>query len=384
MHYLALLQLDGFYVETLKSEGVKAPRGLIVHRDGWVLDADEGALTQKVRRGQSLAEARVLAEGASFVKFEEEPYRKAREGWLDRCAEATHRLEPMDFHTALLDLSSHPAPLRVLDRLRKLLPSARFGLGRSRWVAEVTVDITRPDPSALHDALVISGLPVERLLPATPEERARLRFLGYRTIGEVAEIPLPILRGQFGESAHSILRAAKGGGDAEVLPLWPPASVAGCLHFESPPETEEGFRAALRTLAEEVSRELDRRDLKGESIVVLLETEAGIEKRTRTFTRSLQSVGSVFSAIALTLVPLPTEPLLSITVRLPQLKPAERVQLDLGTGGRSRSDADAGVNAAFRHVRSVFGDASIQLASRVEEPRRKRVLQAWRNVTGWS
>lgn len=384
MHYLAFLHLDGFYVRTMSEAGFAAPNGLVIHRNGTVLDADANATQKKVAVGQSLAEARALAEGASFLEFQEEPYRAAQSKWLDGCAMATHLLEPLDLNAALLDLSLHPDPLRVLRHLESALPPFRVGLGRSRWVAEVALGAERPDRISLYDQLFVADLSVYRLLPATPEERERLRFLGYRTIGEVAEIPLEVLRQQFGESAHRIHMAAIGGGDAKVHGLWPADSVSAFLAFDGAPETEQILREGLKALATDAAEELDRRDKRGDSIVLHLETEAGIETRTRTFTKSLQSVGSIYSAVGLTLVPLPDSPLLSITLRLPGLRPARRVQLELQSGQRSRQDSAEGVANAFQHVKSVFGDSAVQVASQMVEPRRKQVLKAWRNVTGWS
>ena len=384
MHYLAFLQLEGFYVRTLQSAGVRAANGLVIHREKRVIDADSVARERKVAVGQSLAEARALAEGASFITFDPEAYRAAQTEWLTRCAQATHRLEPADFHTAFLDLSLHPDPLRVLRNLTEILPPFRVGLGRSRWVAEVAVEFDRPDQTSLYDALFVADLSVHRLLPATPEERDRLHFLGYRTIGDVAQIPLEVLRAQFGESAHRILSAAKGGGDAQVHAQWPPRSVSAFLAFDGPPECESVLREGLKALASDAAEELDRRDLRGDQVILHLETETGIETRQRTFTKSLQSIGSIYTAISLTLGDLPQNPILSITLRLPELKPARRVQLELEGNGRSRRDAEAVISAAFQHVRTVFGDGAIQVASQVVEPRRKRVLKAWRDVTGWS
>jgi hypothetical protein len=49
----------------------------------------------------------------------------------------------------------------------------------------------------------------------------------------------------------------------------------------------------------------------------------------------------------------------------------------------NKVEADHRVEGALKQLKSVFGDTSVQVAGQVAQPRRVRVLQEWKNATGW-
>ena len=70
-----------------------------------------------------------------------------------------------------------------------------------------------------------------RYLPIPLDVATRLTALGYSTVGEVAKLPLEVLRAQFGELAFEIERSAQGGGHAEVEAVYPTDCLAERFHF---------------------------------------------------------------------------------------------------------------------------------------------------------
>jgi nucleotidyltransferase/DNA polymerase involved in DNA repair len=388
MHYIAHVRIARFYSSVLGLEGDARPA--VVHRDGRVLDANEAALARHVRLDMPLSEAKAVVPEGRFLPGEEEPYREAQAAWLDVCAEFTDVVEPEESHTAFLDLSAHPEPLPLLERLREELSARRgheaaLGMAPCRWIARLASLRTGLSPVAWRSPReFVAPFPVEELGPARPEHRKRLRFLGYPFIRDVAEVPLSILRPQFGEAALTIHRAAQGGGDARVEPLYPPASLADRIAFDGEVDSSEMLRAALGRLARRLGRRLSDRDLFGTRVEMFFEHEEGdVTPVRRTFVKPLQSPASLLAALGKMAETPPERPPTAVRVRLPNLERARRVQQDL-EGGRSVQERRRSVEAAFRHVRTVYGDGAVQVAGEMEEARRRRLLRAWKDATGWT
>src|ERR1041384_7613408 len=97
MHYFLFLRLEGFYARALLAADTDlAGRALVIHRDKRVLDVNEVASSSQIYRGMPLAEAKAISHGASFVAWEEEPYRVAQIEWLDLCTEMSDVIEPAE------------------------------------------------------------------------------------------------------------------------------------------------------------------------------------------------------------------------------------------------------------------------------------------------
>ncbi|HEY0866443.1 MAG TPA: hypothetical protein VGE01_03635 [Fimbriimonas sp.] len=387
MHYLLHLRLQGFYARVLGAEYEGRP--LVVHRDKRVLDACPLAQGGRIEVGMGLAEARAILGHAAFVPWREEPYRAAQAEWLDLCAEYTDVIEPGAQHTALIDLSEHPDPRSLADALVRRLSddlgySVLAGNGNCRWVAELASSMDYGTEPLLLPPMFVRNLPTARMATLSPEHRDRLIFLGYRRIGDVAQIPLEVLRSQFGDAAFEIFRAARGGGNPTVEAQWPHGCLASRMSFDGPPQDVMGLMHGVRQVAESLGENLVNRDLQGREVHLFLEHEDGrVGTLRRTFARPLQSPGSVYTCLKLMLAEPPEEPVVGVRVRMPNLEKAQRVQLEL-EGQRSLSDRELSAAAAFQHIRRVFGDTAVMVAGQMPEPRRWKLLRLWKGATGWA
>ncbi|HTQ10831.1 MAG TPA: hypothetical protein VMI31_12215 [Fimbriimonadaceae bacterium] len=404
MHYFVFLRLSGFYAQVLdRRPGNLHAKPLIVHRDKRVLDVDEAAQTRQIYRGMPLAEAKAILHDGAFVSWEEEPYRQAQGEWLDPCAEFSDVIEPDEQHSAWIDLSLHPNPQALAESLRRRVEEATglratLGIGWSKWIAKLATQLANTQYPIPDTLTFLHSLKTRHLSPVDLEHLARLEFLGYATIGEVAKVPFEVLRAQFGEAATHIRMCARGGYFEPVAAVYPPNSISERVPFEGSVEDLPTLDLALRDLAASLSKRLSQEDKQGKELVVTLEVDAGGNHegdkgttahegascvvRRRKFTKPIQNYASALASLRLLLTPPPEEPILGIRARLENVTEAKRIQREL-TGHTTTADRERGALAAFQHIRTVFGDASIVTGCDIVEPRRKQVLRAWKDATGW-
>jgi DNA polymerase-4 len=97
---------------------------------------------------------------------------------------------------------------------------ASAGIATSRSMAKVASALAKPAGVLLvpagEEAAVLAPLPVRRLPGIGPVAEAKLGAIGLRTLGDVAEAPLEVLRPIFGSWAESVRLGALGGGSADL------------------------------------------------------------------------------------------------------------------------------------------------------------------------
>jgi len=393
----------------LKTEPNSFPsdRPLIVHHQKQVLDIDRKAEEVGAKIGMALSEAKALLPGACFVAWDEEQYRQAQEKWLDVCAEFSDVIEPDTQCSAYLDLTGHPDPLAIAWQLQSELKQrlgweSRIGIAGTKWISRVAENVSAdgefgsPYEAACNDAAsFLSPLKTKMLLTIPEEHRMRLRFLGYRTIGEVVTVPLSVLQEQFGREGLLIHQAAKGGVFQRVRAVYPKDSVSTRMRFEGGLDNREALYPALQQLAENLAELLMEREAQANELTAIIETEEGEKALHRKFMKPMQTLRAIYAGLKLLIdpifdcgasAPLSREALQRfscIRIKLSNLKPAERFQCEL-SGAHSASERSSSTNAAFNHIRTVFGDHAIEVASERKEPRRKLLMRAWKHATGWS
>ena len=383
--YVLFCRLPNFYVQLL---GLSEERPCAVIRDGVVLDSNAYAARRGVVPGMALAQARtILREEGVFRTLRAEEGEAEQKRWLGLCMEFTGVIEPEDRHSAYLDLSAHPRPFdvaqRFLERLaRRTCCEPRFGVGASKWLARLSTDLDGERLTPL-DAVGLVECSVLRLTPVVPEHRERLRFLGYHSAGLVAELPISTLRGQFGDEALRIQLAAKASWKDPVQALYPPDSLSERLIFDG--ATDDGLMLdhALVSIAKKIGRRLLKKEEQATEVHLTLELEDGARRTiTRRFNKPLRCPRSSMAALRLLFGSGVETPVVSIGVCLPQLEHARAAQQNL-MGVLTSAETTLRAEGALRQIQSVFGENSIQIAGKIVQARRIRVLQEWKNATGW-
>lgn len=390
MHYLAFLDLPGFYVrEWIRRDPSRGEEPLAVHRDKRVIDLNPSAFLAGIRLGMRHDEAKLLLTGPGLIPYEEEPYRESQSRWLDVLAEFSSVIEPDDPHCAWADLSGHPDPYGILaeaaDRIRQAIGlTPRTGISTAKWVARRSCAL-QGTPYTWEDWVerpgeCLSDLSTCALDPVEPKVRERLKFLGYRTIGAVAAIPLRTLKSQFGVDALTVHTAANGRGREAVRPLYPPDSVFLMRTYQDGLTSLQSVQAALEALAKSVAFALSQRSAYGTKMELAIGLAARSQKTHRTLSRPIRTAQEVLSALT-RIIGEPNEPIHMISVRMPRIVKVEERQAGL-YAARCPGDDLAAARTVDR-LRDAFGDRSIVRGSEVQVPRRVRVLRAWSHATGW-
>lgn len=383
MPFILWLELQGFYASCHPA----GDKPLVVVRDKLVLDANAAARKRQVAPGMCAREAGTLLPSGSIKAWNREAYVERQTAWLDLCVDFSGIIEPIDQHIAAVDLSGHPEPYLVAARLVDSLESGtklpvRYGAAGTKWVARLAAEREDPNGIAWKDPeSFLADLSVGDLLPAKPETRQRLAFLGYHTIGQAAQVRLEVLRRQFGEEALLVRSATQGKHLQPVLALYPLDSMQECLIFDGAVDDLETIERGLRSIAGRIGRRLSEQGKSGTKVRMEIETETDREQRARTFTKPVSDPASALGALKLLISETPAIPVLAIRVSVLDLETVRNRQSPLiGTVDRfKRPDPEAAVHV----LRKTFGDASVQLASEVEVPRRVRVLREWQNASGW-
>lgn len=359
------------------------------------MDLNGRAYAAGIRLWMGLDEAKVLLQGSGLIAYEEEPYRSSQARWLNALAEFSSCIEPRDPHSAWADLSGHPEPFEILSSIRSRISSvsglkSRLGLAGAKWLSRLSCDLVGDaDPllweDAIREALIspasfLKDLPVGLLSPIDSVFLERFKFLGYRSIGDVATIPLKTLRGQFGNDAQKIYSVARGGFQEKVKPLYPPDAIVSKVTFDGGISNSGDLSSGLQLLARQLAKALSDRESCGATIHLWIYFEEWCLELSRTFSKPIRTAREAFSALT-RLVGTPDEPVFSILAKMPNLKKARERQSGLFTAQLS-GDVLA-VDRAIEQVRQVYGDKAVMHASEVAEPRRVKVLRAWSHATGW-
>lgn len=389
MQYIVYISIYQFYVRELQRlQPTDCAR--VVMREGRVLDANDLALASGILVGMSEGETKtVLDGGGEIIEFRQEEFERARETWLNVCAKFTDVIEPRLPHEAFLDLSSHPRPSEVLSLLRRALEkrlelSVVVGVSQCRWVAELAAKRNDADKLAYFSPqMFVAHEPTAMLSEVRPEIRSQLTFLGYRKIGEVAEIDRNVLLQQFGEIGHSVFDAARGMGDAVVHPRYPKNAIAVSKQFDGAPENWEEFWNLICLLADQLGGQLEAKGLCGRQLTLVYEFANGGRRRiSRSFIKSFFHPLTVRCAIKLMTQKFPEHPVERIRLIATEVEPSDGIQMGL-EGMKSRRERVRSVHSAVQSLQQVFGDKVIERASEMPQERRSKVLSAWREVYGW-
>lgn len=378
--------LDRFYVTALERRTPElAQDPLIVSHQKLVLDANDKARAAGVVRGIPVTRARTLMGSAGVVRpWKAEEYEELQKKWLDICADHSGQIQPEAQHAAHIDLSLHPDPIYVavhlVDRLAEETGNPiRYGVGTTKWIARAAALVEgarfaplRPDE--------LAELKVEFLAPMSPEDCERLRFLGYRRIGDVLRVPLHILREQFGEEGHRIHQAVRGTLADPVKAVYPPDALRECLIFDGEVDSSLVVQEAIQEMAFRIAQRLQIKNAQATEVVgEIHDADRNVQRLKRSFGKPLRCPRSAHAALSLLFTQQLKDPVHALAVTLPKLEPVRCVQAELMQAQKQAPRIDS----ALSQVRAVFGESAIQSAAEVVLPRRQRVLKEWQSANGW-
>ena len=261
-----------------------------------VVAATRAARHAGVRRGATLAQARLLLPKLAARGRDRECERAAAEALLEAAEQISPRVEEVAPGTVLLEiddaarrLRASADPERELGRalvrvaVRAGLP-ARVGIASSRLAAEVAAQGAGDGEPAIvpsgGEAESLALLPLARLAPEVALATTLERW-GVTTIGELARLPPDEIASRLGEAGRRLHAVARGLDPRPLAPREPPRELREGMELEWPLTTLEPFLFLARAALDRLCRRLDGEGLGCAALGIALTLEPdGVDERS--------------------------------------------------------------------------------------------------------
>ncbi|MGH3079568.1 MAG: DNA polymerase IV [Gaiellaceae bacterium] len=222
MHPATILHadLDAFYASVEQRDDPRLRGRPVIVGGGVVLAASYEAKAHGVETAMGGAQARRLCPQAIVVKPHFSAYAEASKAVYRVFEDTTPLVEGLSIDEAFLDVRGFErlsgAPAEIAARLRRRIREQiglpiTVGVARTKFLAKVASGVAKPDGLLVvppdGELGFLHPLPVERLWGVGPATSRKLRALGIRTVGEVAELPEAVLVSILGRAAGRHLYA---------------------------------------------------------------------------------------------------------------------------------------------------------------------------------
>jgi DNA polymerase-4 len=191
----------------------------------------------------------------------------------------TPLVEPLSLDEAFLDVTAsqplYGSAVSIARRIKREIRDslslvASVGVAPNKFLAKIASDLEKPDGLVVVDPAHIleflDPLPVGRIWGVGRVTGKIFEKLGIRTIGQLRQVPVEVLREHFGNSGDHISRLARGIDDRPVVPEHQAKSISHEKTFSRDLDDPEVLRAWLLELTEQVACRLRRQGLKGRTI----------------------------------------------------------------------------------------------------------------------
>ena len=193
--------------------------------DGIVIAANYLAKRYGIKTGMACFEAKRQCPDGVLVKPHYDEYRRLSLEMFRRVQQYTPLLVPTSIDEGFLDFTDVPEVFRcsnageLVGKMKRELAEevgvpVSVGLGSSRWLAKLATESSKPDGfrevKESEERAFLKDTPVQKLA-GIAERRARsLRAIGVWTLGDVALLPLEIMRRRFGVFGEELWLLARG------------------------------------------------------------------------------------------------------------------------------------------------------------------------------
>ncbi len=268
------IDLDAFFAsveQALNAELRDKP--VIVAREperrGVVSSASYEARRFGIRSGMPSSQAKRLCPQAIFIQPNLSRYRDASVRFMQILSIFSPHMQPMGLDEAYLDVTGHeeahgsPRQLAVAIKKRvfeELKITSSVGIGTCKVVAKIASDACKPDgllevaPGKEKDFL--SPLPAARLPGVGKRTEQTLGDMGASTIGDLASLPVDVVRGCLGKFGALLHHYANGNDDRRVEAPGEPKSISHEVTFARDTLDQRLLEAKLRQMCEAVSADL--------------------------------------------------------------------------------------------------------------------------------
>ncbi|MDD5094170.1 MAG: DNA polymerase IV [Dehalococcoidia bacterium] len=300
------IDLDAFFVsveQVLNPELRGKPVVVGGHPDsrGVVACASYEARAFGLHAAMPIATARRLCPQAIFLSGNFATYRKYSTKFFEILADFSPDIEPGGLDEAYIDMTgfeplygpTRETALKIKGRLRNELGLvASIGIASGKVIAKVASDFSKPDGlieiAPGEQRAFLAPLPVKRLPGVGPKMQQVLKRIGVITIGQLAELPVSLLKktcGVYGESLHL---HANGIDESDVMAPGPAKSISREVTLQKDTLDDRLLKATLRYLTERVGADL-RSQGKQSKCVTLKLRYADFDTITRSQTMKVAS-----------------------------------------------------------------------------------------------
>jgi DNA polymerase IV len=293
------IDLDAFFVsveQALASElrGKPVVVGGRPDRRGVVASASYEARVFNIRAGMPLAQAYRLCPQAIFLQGSFPAYRDASEKFMTILADFSPYLESAGLDEAYLDITGcelfgtpYQLAYSIKKRVKKELELiASVGIASCKVVAKIASDSGKPDGlvevTARQEKDFLAPLPVASLPGVGKKTEQSLKAMGIKTIGQLAVLPIEVIKNRFGSYGLMIHHYANGIDNREVETPGQAKSISRETTFAKDTSDKVFLQAMLHYLCERVGAEL-RQETKHARTITLKLRYSDFETITRRF-----------------------------------------------------------------------------------------------------
>ena len=282
------IDLDAFFVSVeralnLKLKGKPVIVGGDPERRGVVASASYEARLFGIHAGMPSSKARRLCPQAIFIRAHFSLYKDASAKFMKILGDFSPYIEPLGLDEAYLDVTGYEEPygspqklaLAIKERISKELElTASVGIGTSKVVAKIASDSCKPDGvleiAPGEEQPFLNPLPVAKLPGVGNKTEQSLKEMGITTIGDLASLPLDMLKRRFGATGAVIHSYARGIDDREVEAPGEAKSISQQLTFARDTLDRNFLEGTLHNLCQEVCQELRSQDKRAKCIAIRL------------------------------------------------------------------------------------------------------------------
>jgi DNA polymerase-4 len=375
------VDMDAFYASVeIRRRPELAGRPVIVGGAGprgVVSSASYEAREFGVRSAMPGIQARRLCPDAIFLPPDFSEYAAASTAVMRIFREVTPLVEPLSMDEAFLDVAGalrllgRPAEIGALIRARVWADqrlTCSVGVASTKFVAKLASTRAKPDGMAVIPADrvldYLRPLPVEALWGVGERTAESLRKLGLRTIGDLREAPLGMLRSAIGEASARHLHALANGHDPRpVVAEHVEKSISNETTFDVDVDDPVVLRRTLLALSTRVAERLRSGGLAGRTVAIKVRlADFRTVHRSRTLTGATDVSREIYAtALELFGALAPRERIRLLGVRAEGLVPASGLARQPVLGERERGWAH--VERATDAAAARFGSAAIRPAS---------------------
>ncbi len=264
-------------------------------RRGVVTAASYEARPFGVRAGMPLQEARRLCPQADYVEGSPDKYVALSLQLLELYTTYTPDVEPFSVDEAFVGLGRSYTLESAAGVAREIqaeidrrfgLP-ASIGVGPNKLIAKMAAGLEKPRGLTALDAegfrTAFWPRDIQEMWGVGPKLAMRMRSLGFKTVGDLAHAPEPLLRSAFGIIGPQLRDAAWGHDDTPIIPYHKGVDAKSMGHEVTLPEDcdDSAFlEGTLMRLADQVARRLRTEGYVGRTVTLKLRN-----RRFETITR---------------------------------------------------------------------------------------------------